>query len=578
MSNSGIKISGLTSLTSVPEFGVIPIANKEGKETFGATLTNLRSAMLFENAYATLEDGIANEDPGNIFFVYNEAERLNVRCWRKVSGGATPVIDGDGQQVIYPTWNKLKAAVLAEDLASTDVTQGSNVVGWKRAKNYSDTETVAQALNSNEVSIWEYADRITNKPNAIDPTTWDWAPALQAASNDNVAVILEDGFTYKVLSPLTYANGISTYNGYARFPKCPSGLAVLDYSAIANAGAGWTSGVPVDDVSQPAYTPFMTITGGSGVLTLQTLEGIVFKGNSNTAAIKIIGACGISPRRLIFDNNRFGIIFNNGLASGTYTEICKPVDCRWRSGCVTAISYEKGSGDTSFHGSGLGEGCYITTPAGYSPILIGAGCQPYHAPLNANIWMSGITAPVIQNKSSLAAHFHGNVKLEASFKTPMATGTNVYLYGTLSTWSGVDKGSLFQSTRGGPTGPSGGNLAFSGVLTPTITRYDVALAGTPVIFMSYNDEATVTVSGATYYATFKLTSSRRLAANPINSPILLINGNVNPMTKFSITRQPGGMQLVTLEDATVIMTMRQQGLPDQSSGVNFTSADYWRTL
>ena len=30
-------------------------------------------------------------------------------------------------------------------------------------------------------SVWEYANLVTSKPNANDPTTWDWTPAIQAA-------------------------------------------------------------------------------------------------------------------------------------------------------------------------------------------------------------------------------------------------------------------------------------------------------------------------------------------------------------------------------------------------------------
>lgn len=94
----------------------------------------------------------------------------------------------------------------------------------------------------------------------------------------------------------------------------------------------------------------------------------------------------------------------------------------------------------------------MTVTAGRSPVIIGAGCQPYNAPLNANIWMSGLSAPVIQNKG-LTAHFYGNLKLEASFKTVLASGTAVYFYGPVSAWSAIDKGTLTQAVRGGPTGP-----------------------------------------------------------------------------------------------------------------------------
>ncbi|MDU4281042.1 phage tail-collar fiber domain-containing protein [Klebsiella pneumoniae] len=448
---------------------------------------------------------------------------------------------------------------------------------WKRGKVTSHVNSVSQALDTSNVSIWEYADRIKDKPDETDPSTWDWSPAFSAAHKDNVCANLIDGEIYTLKTPVVFEYTSDAYSDYARLPKCRNGLAVIDYSLMANGGAGFNSSLDVDDPAQPAYEAAFTVKGLSGHVVLQVFEGIVFKGNANTAAIKLIGCDGVKPYGCVFANNRYGVVFNNGLKSGVYTELCVPEFCRFRGGCLTAIAYERGGGDSSFHGCGLGEGCYVTVTAGRSPVLIGAGCQPYNAPLNANIWMSGLSAPVIQNKG-LTAHFYGNLKLEASFKTVLASGTAVYFYGPISAWSAIDKGTLTQAVRGGPTGPGAGNLNFSGITEPHVTRWDVDKAGTTVPFCVYNEEAIVTVRGNTYYSIFKIISGRRQSNTATTSPIMVVSGNVNPATKFNIIRTASGLSLTTIEDGTIIVSRRTTNLPDESNGANFSTVDYWRKL
>ncbi|WP_343558377.1 phage tail fiber protein [Klebsiella aerogenes] len=476
-----------------------------------------------------------------------------------------------------PIFSMTDTADLAIKLASDDEGLGGDLVGWKRRPMRESVQTVATALDSKSVSIWEYAYKITDKPDESDPSSWDWSPAFQAAHADNVGVQLVDRETYTIKSPLVYTYSSDGMSNYARLPCCPNGMAILKYDSLGNYGEGFDVSKEVDDPTQPEYVSAITIKGLSGIVILQQLEGIYFLGNKNTGAIKMIGCCGVRPDRCIFDANRYGLILNNGDAPGTYTELCSPTRCRWRSGCVTSLAYEKGHGDSSFHGSGFGDECYITVPPGFSPVLIGEGCQPYNAPLKANIWMSGNVAPVIKNKG-LTAHFYGDLKLEASYKTVVSEGTQVYFYGAIASWSPIDKGSLTQAVRGGPTGPSAGNLNFSGITEPQITRWDIARAGTTVPFIAYNEESVVTVRGATYYSTFKIITSRRQTNNPSTCPIIVITGNTNPITKFNITRTPAGLSLTTIEDNTVIAARRIGGLPDESAGINYTTADYWRTL
>ncbi|WP_256682035.1 hypothetical protein [Klebsiella grimontii] len=507
--------------------------------------------------------------------------------WYKYLGELEHVITGDSPEndggvwsAENPTgkWSNIGDAALRSNLGSSEPGMGDNIITHVPTELGDQITTVNQALSAQAPTIWQYARYITDKPTTF-PSTWDWGPAFQAAhDNDNVGPLLINGETYTVRTPVVYEYTDDDYTKYSRLPRCLSGSASIDYSELGNGGAGFNDSLEVDDTAQPAYVTAFTVKGASGYVVLQEFEGIVFRGNKNTAAIKLIGCDGVRPKRCTFASNRYGIVFNNGNSAGTYAELNSPVFSRWRGSCLTAIAYEKGNGDTSFHGCGFGEGCFVTVPAGRSPVLIGAGCQPYNAPMNAYFWTTGTAAPVIRNKSSLPAHFHGEMKWEGSYGTVMASGGLVYFYGALPRWAGIDMGTMRQALNGGPTGSAGGNLAFSGILVPTTSQWTVANLGTQVVFMDYNEEATVSVVGESYFATFKIQTARRLTNNCTTLPFQLISGNVNPLTKFSITRTSQGLRLTTIENNTKIVVWRQRGMPDQSSGINYNVTDRWNSI
>lgn len=70
---------------------------------------------------------------------------------------------------------------LATQLASSN---GAGLVGWKRSTLFAGKEDVEKMLNSSAISLWEYENFITSKPDVEDPTTWDWAPAFEACMAD----------------------------------------------------------------------------------------------------------------------------------------------------------------------------------------------------------------------------------------------------------------------------------------------------------------------------------------------------------------------------------------------------------
>lgn len=76
---------------------------------------------------------------------------------------------------------------LRQNLASSEDGLGSYMVSFKRnplAAAISTAISVATALSSISVSIWEFRNHVTDRPDAKDQNTWDWSPAVQAAYNN----------------------------------------------------------------------------------------------------------------------------------------------------------------------------------------------------------------------------------------------------------------------------------------------------------------------------------------------------------------------------------------------------------
>lgn len=59
---------------------------------------------------------------------------------------------------------------------------GSAKVGWTRSELSAAIDTTHQMLDAQSVSIWEYAHLVVTKPTPSNPETWDWSPALTAAT------------------------------------------------------------------------------------------------------------------------------------------------------------------------------------------------------------------------------------------------------------------------------------------------------------------------------------------------------------------------------------------------------------
>lgn len=104
MANNTRKISELSSKGIVPESALLPVAVAgTEKETYRTTLNNLRSNLLFENAYETLAEGIAATVKDEIFYVYTDESQFYVAAFTNVNGASATALYKDNTPVIYGT-------------------------------------------------------------------------------------------------------------------------------------------------------------------------------------------------------------------------------------------------------------------------------------------------------------------------------------------------------------------------------------------------------------------------------------------------------------------------------------------
>jgi len=91
-------------------------------------------------------------------------------------------------------------AVDTDQLLRDELLSGDNrAVNWTREAPSLPATTVADKLNNLYIHCYEFAsdDIITDKPDANDPTTWDWTPAIDAA----IAKSKSENFQPVVLPP-----------------------------------------------------------------------------------------------------------------------------------------------------------------------------------------------------------------------------------------------------------------------------------------------------------------------------------------------------------------------------------------
>lgn len=193
MTNSLVKISELPDITTAKENTFLPaVTNGSSTLTGKVTLNKIRKSLNFENAFASIVDGIAGTETNEAFFVYTDTDESSVGGYMNLDGSsAAPLLDTDGSQVSYVTYSGLS----------------SSKARWVRDVPMKAGLT-SDALDTATVSIWEYADYVTNKPNPADPQTWDWSPALQQAIVESQTYRkLPNGSVYYAKSAIRFPAG-----------------------------------------------------------------------------------------------------------------------------------------------------------------------------------------------------------------------------------------------------------------------------------------------------------------------------------------------------------------------------------
>ncbi|NHC63174.1 hypothetical protein [Paenalcaligenes suwonensis] len=150
-------------------------------------------------------------------------------------------VDGSGQFVV-------------ERLAdASDPDGGTNMIAWKR-----DTlpkfksNNLTQTLNATRVNVWEFQHLISDRPNLLDFSSWDWHPAFQAAALTNLAVDTPEG-GYTLKSPVKYTSknsfsgrGIRRTNIYY---KGQAGTSAFEHEYTGDGSDQWPGRVTFSDMT-----------------------------------------------------------------------------------------------------------------------------------------------------------------------------------------------------------------------------------------------------------------------------------------------------------------------------------------
>ncbi len=186
----------------------------------------------------------------------------------------------------------------------------------------------------------------------------------------------------------------------------------------------------------------ISMVGTPGAFSGGYLQDFGFVGTraAGAAFLKMSGTVGVRGHGIGFDGNAdIGILFENA-AGRVFTEACA-IQANFNMGTKTAIEYRvSAGGNPSFHGCGLLDGSTINqTSTDTGPkILIGAGAEPYNAPLTVTMW-ARTNQPLIRHDGLPSSSFYGQMKIEllppnayAVIVDPASTNTILPFVGGLS--------------------------------------------------------------------------------------------------------------------------------------------------
>lgn len=163
--------------------------------------------------------------------------------------------------------------------ATTVTTEDAALVSWSRTPMASaSTGTVAASLSTTWISVWEFTNLITNKPNPSDPTTWDWSPAIAGAQAkaQSMAKVAYGGY------------GVSFTAGVYPVTR------IIHYSGTPLQGMGsrntFISALPFDPANGK---PYGMLELAPGVVQGAHISGITFCGSPSY----VYGTAAVNPNQ-----------------------------------------------------------------------------------------------------------------------------------------------------------------------------------------------------------------------------------------------------------------------------------------
>ena len=227
----------------------------------------------------------------------------------------------------------------------------------------------------------------------FDSTTDD-TTAVQACVNycvpRQIEILLPVGFS-KITAPITVD---------------------VTYRGLNMTGQGWQLTKFIYPTLTSGQSCFL-LDGYPGAVDGATVHGIGFNGNANTNAFAMRGVGGQLIDRCQFGDNAFACVMANTVA-GQFTEFNVLRDCDFLLECKSAIWYlQSGTGDASFHGSGI-EGGTINNSGVASVLVLSDKANPYNAPFSPTIFVhANVTIISFPTPANIfRPNFFGTLKLE----------------------------------------------------------------------------------------------------------------------------------------------------------------------
>lgn len=184
------------------------------------------------------------------------------------------------------------AIVLRDDLAEPD---GSSLVGYELSPltvAIAMAPKVERALLALPVSLWQFIDSVTTKPNPTDMSTWDWTPAFNAM--------------YRYISD-TYSQGGLKYGKSAWIPPLPNGTYKVRDQNILIPRKG------IATIGEGSQTSVIEFSAGSTATWGILAQNEAISGNmGGTSFIRIgIDCAGVAVGGLNLEDGYDNVIFDD---------------------------------------------------------------------------------------------------------------------------------------------------------------------------------------------------------------------------------------------------------------------------